>query len=111
MKGAPSVPCAHDSAGTSRSYSPRCRIAAGNIGRAADLNRHSAFDRARQNATRSVDADLRGLQPGNPQVNVEHAFSVDMFDVMKEGMTPEQAIDKAFKRAEAIFAKYPIQQA
>jgi len=26
-------------------------------------------------------------------------------------MTPEQAIDKAFKRAEAIFAKYPIAQA
>jgi len=26
-------------------------------------------------------------------------------------MTPEQAIDKAFKRAEEIFAKYPITQA
>jgi hypothetical protein len=25
-------------------------------------------------------------------------------------MTPEQAIDKAFKRAEAVFAKYPIEQ-
>jgi len=32
-------------------------------------------------------------------------------DVMKEGMTPEAAIDKAFKRAEEIFAKYPITQA
>jgi len=29
---------------------------------------------------------------------------------MKEGMAPEQAIDKAFKRVEAIFAKYPIAQ-
>jgi hypothetical protein len=27
---------------------------------------------------------------------------------MKEGMAPEQAIDKTFKRVEAIFAKYPI---
>ena len=27
---------------------------------------------------------------------------------MNNGMTPEQAVDKAFKRAEAIFAKYPI---
>ena len=27
---------------------------------------------------------------------------------MRNGMTPEAAIDKAFKRAEAIFAKYPI---
>jgi hypothetical protein len=26
-------------------------------------------------------------------------------------MASEQAIDKAFKRAEEIFAKYPIQQA
>ena len=34
-----------------------------------------------------------------------------MFDVLNNGMTPEQAIDKACKRAEAIFAKYPIQQA
>ena len=49
--------------------------------------------------------------PGIAQVNAEHLFSVAMFDVIKEGMAPEQAIDKAFKRAEAIFAKYPIQQA
>jgi len=49
--------------------------------------------------------------PGIAQVNSEHLFSVAMFDVMNNGMTPEQAIDKAFKRAEAIFAKYPIEQA
>jgi multiple sugar transport system substrate-binding protein len=49
--------------------------------------------------------------PAIAQVNGEHLFSVAMFDVMKEGMTPEQAIDKAFKRCEDIFAKYPIQQA
>src|SRR5215472_6035106 len=49
--------------------------------------------------------------PGIAQVNAEHLFSVAMFDVMNNGMTPEQAVDKAFKRAEAIFAKYPIEQA
>ena len=49
--------------------------------------------------------------PAIAEVNAEHAFSVAMFDVMNNGMTPEQAIDKAFKRVEAIFAKYPIQQA
>src|SRR6516225_2959088 len=49
--------------------------------------------------------------PAIAQVNAEHLFSVAMFDVMKEGMAPEQAIDRAFKRAEEIFAKYPIQQA
>jgi hypothetical protein len=31
--------------------------------------------------------------------------------VINSGMAPEQAIDKAFKQAEAIFAKYPITQA
>jgi len=34
-----------------------------------------------------------------------------MFDVIKDGMASEAAIDKAFKRVEAIFAKYPIQEA
>jgi len=49
--------------------------------------------------------------PANAQANAEHIFSVAEFDVMNNGMAPEQAIDKAFKRAEEIFAKYPIQQA
>jgi multiple sugar transport system substrate-binding protein len=49
--------------------------------------------------------------PAIAEVNGEHLFSVAMFDVMNNGMASEQAIDKAFKRAEEIFAKYPIQQA
>jgi len=49
--------------------------------------------------------------PAIAEVNGEHAFSVAMHDVMINRMTPEAAIDKAFKRVEAIFAKYPIQQA
>jgi multiple sugar transport system substrate-binding protein len=50
------------------------------------------------------------FNPAIAEVNSEHVFSVAEFDVMKEGMAPEAAIDKAFKRIEAIFAKYPIQQ-
>ena len=49
--------------------------------------------------------------PAIAEVNSEHLFSVAEFDVINEGMGPEQAIDKAFKRAEEIFTKYPIQQA
>jgi multiple sugar transport system substrate-binding protein len=49
--------------------------------------------------------------PAIAEVNGEHLFSVAMFDAMNNGMAPEQAVDKAFKRAEAIFAKYPITQA
>jgi hypothetical protein len=49
--------------------------------------------------------------PAIAQVNAEHVFSIAEFDVMKEGMAPEAAVDKAFKRAEEIFSKYPIAQA
>jgi hypothetical protein len=31
-----------------------------------------------------------------------------MIDVAKDGMKPEAAVDKAFKRIEEIFAKYPM---
>jgi multiple sugar transport system substrate-binding protein len=51
------------------------------------------------------------FNPAMAEVNAEHVFSIAMLDVMNNGMTPEAAIDKAFKRAEAIFAKYPITQA
>ena len=44
------------------------------------------------------------------QVDAEHVFSAAMLDVMNNGMSPEQAVDKAFRRAEEIFAKYPIAQ-
>ena len=51
------------------------------------------------------------FNPAIAQVNSEHLFSVAELDVMKGGISAEAAIDKAFKRVEAIFAKYPIQQA
>jgi hypothetical protein len=43
-------------------------------------------------------------------VQLDDVLSVAEFDVMKNGMVREQAIDKAFKRAEEIFAKYQIVQ-
>ena len=49
--------------------------------------------------------------PAMAQVNAEHVFMVAEFDVMNNGMAPEAAIDKAFKRVEEIVAKYPITQA
>ena len=51
------------------------------------------------------------FNPAIAQVNSGHLFSVAEFDVIKAGMAPEAAIDKAFKRVEEIFMKYPIQQA
>jgi hypothetical protein len=56
--------------------------------------------------------------PAVARFNADHAFSIAEYDVLKaeydvlkEGMTPEAATDKAFKRADEIFAKYPITQA
>jgi len=48
--------------------------------------------------------------PAIAEVGAEHVFMVAVFDVLNNGMAPVAAIDKAFKRAEEIFAKYPIQQ-
>jgi len=33
-----------------------------------------------------------------------------MIDVINKGVTPQAAVDKAFKRAEEIFAQYPIEE-
>ena len=49
--------------------------------------------------------------PAVAQVGSEHVFMTAVFDFLNNGMAAEPAIDKAFKRAEEIFAKYPIQQA
>jgi multiple sugar transport system substrate-binding protein len=46
--------------------------------------------------------------PAQAQVGKEETFMVAAFDVMNNGMAPEAAIDKTFKRVEEIFAKYPI---
>jgi multiple sugar transport system substrate-binding protein len=46
--------------------------------------------------------------PAMAQVGAEHVFMTAAFDVMNNGIAAEQAVDKAFRRVEAIFAKYPI---
>jgi multiple sugar transport system substrate-binding protein len=62
--------------------------------------------------TQSVIAPTQPIyeayNPATAQVGSEHVFMVAAFDVMNNGMAPEAAIDKAFKRTEEIFAKYPI---
>ena len=48
--------------------------------------------------------------PAYAQVQNEHVWAVAWADIISGGMTPEAAADKAFKRVEEIFAKYPIAQ-
>ena len=47
-----------------------------------------------------------GFNPAVGQVNAEQLWGVAHADVIKNGMTPAAAVDKAFRRAEAIFAKF-----
>jgi multiple sugar transport system substrate-binding protein len=46
--------------------------------------------------------------PAYAQVQNEHVWSVGWMDIIQGGMTPQAAAEKAFKRVEEIFAKYPI---
>jgi multiple sugar transport system substrate-binding protein len=50
------------------------------------------------------------FNPARAQVSTEHVFPLAILDVINKGATPEAAVDTAFKRCEAIFAEYPIQQ-
>ena len=47
-----------------------------------------------------------GFNPAMGQVNAEQLWGQCHADVIKNGMTPAAAVDKAFKRAETIFAKF-----
>jgi multiple sugar transport system substrate-binding protein len=52
--------------------------------------------------------DYYVYNPAMAEVYSQHVWSMAMIDVAKEGVKPEVAIDKAFKRIEEIFAKYKI---
>ena len=48
--------------------------------------------------------------PGYAQVWSEHVWNVAFSDIVSGGMSTQEAAAKAWRRIEAIFAKYPIQQ-
>jgi multiple sugar transport system substrate-binding protein len=48
------------------------------------------------------------FNPAYAQVQNEHVWPTGWADIMTGAMTPEAAAEKAFKRIEEIFAKYPI---
>jgi multiple sugar transport system substrate-binding protein len=49
-----------------------------------------------------------GFNPAWGQVNAEQLWGQAHADVIKNGMTPADAVDKAFRRAEAIFTRFAI---
>jgi multiple sugar transport system substrate-binding protein len=50
------------------------------------------------------------FNPAYAQVQNEHVWPTGWADIISGGMAPEAAAEKAFKRVEEIFAKYPITQ-
>jgi multiple sugar transport system substrate-binding protein len=48
------------------------------------------------------------FNPAYAQVQNEHVWPTAWADITTGGMTPQEAADKAIKRVEEIFAKYPI---
>jgi multiple sugar transport system substrate-binding protein len=46
--------------------------------------------------------------PAYAQVQNEHSWSAGWMDIIQGGMTPQAAAEKAIKRVEEIFSKYPI---
>src|SRR5271170_3078803 len=50
------------------------------------------------------------FNPAYAQVQNEHVWQTAWAEIMKDGAAPQAAAEKAFKRVEEIFAKYPIAQ-
>jgi multiple sugar transport system substrate-binding protein len=51
------------------------------------------------------------FSPALAEVNADHVFQIGIADIASNGMAPEEAAEKALKRIDQIFAKYPIEQA
>jgi multiple sugar transport system substrate-binding protein len=52
--------------------------------------------------------NYNGFNPAWGEVNAEQIWGVAHSDVIKDGMKVADAVDKAFRRADAIFAKYTL---
>jgi hypothetical protein len=50
------------------------------------------------------------ISPAGRCFQNEHVWQAGWAEIMKDGVTPQTAAEKAFKRVEEIFAKYPIAQ-
>ena len=64
-----------------------------------------------QNILGPTSPDWFVFNPAWAEVRNQHVFGAAWADVMKNGMTPEAAVEKAFKWVDQIFQKYPIETA
>jgi len=73
----------------------------------------AAIRRSRRTRRRHVErhrCELSGVQSGLGGGQRSAGLGRAEADVIRNGMTPEQATDAAFKKIEAILGKYPIAQ-
>ncbi len=50
------------------------------------------------------------FNPGYAEANAQQIWGIAVADIVKDGMTPQAAADKALKRIGSILAKYPMAQ-
>ncbi len=106
----PKVLAAYLKAGLGRFLPPMPSIVKNDPGFWFDPKNEPLAAYARQGVLGPTIPPYEVFNPARAQVSTEHVFAIAMNDVIKNGMTAQAAIDKAFKRAEEIFAKYPIAQ-
>jgi ABC-type glycerol-3-phosphate transport system substrate-binding protein len=58
-----------------------------------------------------IEAEWFVYNPAYAEVRNQHVWGTAWADIIQNGMTPQEAGEKAFKWVEAIFAKYPIEWA
>jgi multiple sugar transport system substrate-binding protein len=65
---------------------------------------------ARQGMLDPTVANYPAFNPGYAEANAQQVWGTAEADVIREGMTPQAAAEKALNRIGAILAKYPIAQ-
>jgi multiple sugar transport system substrate-binding protein len=91
--------------GLGRSLPPMPSIAKDDPWWHADPHRAAYTD---QGLLGPTAAQFWAFNPAYAQVQNEHTLMQGWMDIIQNGMTPQAATEKAFKRIEEIFAKYPI---
>jgi len=124
-KGAPNITVAKDflkysieptvlaallKAGLGRRLPPMTSIVENDKAYWLDPNNEPLAAYTRQGIYGPTIAPYEVFNPARAQVSTEHVFPLAILDVINKGDTPEVAVDKAFKRCEAIFGEYPIQE-
>jgi len=97
-------------AGLGRRLPPMTSIVENDKAYWLDPNNEPLAAYTRQGIYGPTIAPYEVFNPARAQVSTEKVFALAILDVINKGVTPEASIDKAFKRCEEIFAKYPIEQ-